>query len=323
MSEAARPLVLVVGGATGKTGRSIVDALLKDGGFRVAVTCRPSSLSKPPVAELRSQGVDVRVADIEAYSLNELRDLLSDVDVLISTVIFELIREQKPLLIAAKDVGVKRVIPCDFGTPGKRGVRDLHDAKLYIRDFVKQLGIGYTFIDVGWWMQLALPYRSTSQSPRRIQSHEVYGGGDKKMLLTNLDHIGDYVARIVADERTLNQYVIVWEDEVTQLQAREIGERVSGDDALKTSRIYVSADEIRRRAREGKAEFLRNHSRLAELKWVSYQYQHSMHVLGENSLATAKALGALDVRELYPDIVAMTLEEYAQEFYEREPFAMG
>ena len=38
-----------------------------------------------------------------------------------------LIEEQKGLIRASKDVGVKRFIPCDFATPGAKGVRELHD----------------------------------------------------------------------------------------------------------------------------------------------------------------------------------------------------
>ena len=61
-------------------------------------------------------------------------------------------------------------------------------------------------------------------------------------MATNLDHIGTWVARIVADPRTLNQAVIVWEDEVKVNAAHDVGERVSGDgDALKAKRIHVSA----------------------------------------------------------------------------------
>ena len=47
-------------------------------------------------------------------------------------------------------------------------------------------------------------------------------------------------------------------------------------------------------------------------------YLHSMYVLRENTLENAKRLGYLDVRELYPDIVPTTLEEYAKEFYGME-----
>ena len=114
-----------------------------------------------------------------------------------------------------------------------------------MREEIKSLGLGHTFIDVGWWMQLYLPLplrspASTSAGALKMSRH-VYGAGGSRTLLTNLDHIGAYVARIVADPRTLGRAVQVWEDERTQLDGREIGERVSGDgDALEALRVSVS-----------------------------------------------------------------------------------
>ncbi len=116
--------------------------------------------------------------------------------------------------------------------------------KLDIREYLKELGVGHTIIDVGWWMQffLPLPLRSTVPSHVKAMTWSIYGTGESRNLLTNLHHIGTYVARIITDPRTLNKWVIVWEDEVVQKDAHEIGERVSGDgDALREKRIYVSA----------------------------------------------------------------------------------
>ena len=112
-----------------------------------------------------------------------------------------------------------------------------------MREQIKQLGLGHTFIDVGWWMQLylPLPLRSSASAGALKMSRHVYGAGDNRTLLTNLDHIGTYVARIIADPRTLGHAVQVWEDERSQLDAREIGERVSGDGAaLHALRVPVS-----------------------------------------------------------------------------------
>ena len=112
-----------------------------------------------------------------------------------------------------------------------------------MREQIKSLGLGHTFIDVGWWMQLylPLPLRSTAGAGALKMSRHVYGAGGSRALLTNLDHIGAYVARIIADPRTLGHVVQVWEDERTQLDARGIGERVSGDgDALEALRVSVS-----------------------------------------------------------------------------------
>ena len=104
--------------------------------------------------------------------------------------------------------------------------------------------MNHTFIDVGWGMQsyLPLPLRSTLSPKANEMAHVRPTGGAARNLLTNLHHIGTWVARILTDPRTLNRAVIVWEDEVSQREAHEIGERVSGEgDALKNKRIVVSA----------------------------------------------------------------------------------
>jgi hypothetical protein len=45
------------------------------------------------------------------------------------------------------------------------------------------------------------------------------------------------------------------------------------------------------------------------------EYRQSMHFRGDNTLANAKKMGALDARELYPNVKTKTLREYAKGFY--------
>ncbi|PCH44150.1 NAD(P)-binding protein [Wolfiporia cocos MD-104 SS10] len=308
----SKPIVLVVG-ATGATGRPITEVLLESVEFarshwyvNVAVLTRPSSVSKPEVEALRAKGAEIRTADIHSDSVEVLMEAVSGVDILISAANAMAILAQKPLFSAAKAAGVKHVVPCDFATPGK----------LEVRDCVKELGLGYTFIDIGWWHQGYLPSSTNSPSILGPMSHEIYGDGNRKNLLTDVEHLGMYVARIVGDERTLNQNVIVWEDEKTLLEAQEIGERISGESNLiRSKRTNVTYEELVARAKAGKEAYQRSHSYTdLQLLGVS-EYMISMHILGENTLENAKALGALNVRELYPDIKPVTLEEYAKRFY--------
>ncbi|EIW55885.1 NAD-P-binding protein [Trametes versicolor FP-101664 SS1] len=315
--KSALPVVLVVG-ATGATGGSIVKGLLASGNFRVAALVRPASQSKPATQALRTSGVDIRIGDL-TDGVAKLTEALAGVDVVISAVVAWSILAQKDLIRAAKEVGVKRIVPCDFGTPGKRGVRELTDEKLAIRDFIKELGVPHTFIDVGWWMQITLPLptRSKVRDDWKAMTYAVYGSGDHKMLVTDLRDIGVFVARIVADPRTLGHAVLAWEDEVTQLEAHEIGERASGEaEVLKAKRFNVPAEAILKYAAEGKAELEKDPSSFAaHAKQSQSEYMYSMHILGENTLENAKALGYLDARELYPDLPKHTLEEFAKEYY--------
>ncbi|OSC98809.1 NAD-P-binding protein [Trametes coccinea BRFM310] len=309
------PLVLVLG-ATGHTGESIVKGLLASGNFRVAALVRPASMNKPATNALRASGVEIRPGDVRD-SVEDLNKAFAGVDILISAVSALVLEAQRDAFRAAKAAGVKRVVPCDFATPGEKGVRQLHDQKLAIRDFVKELGVPYTFIDVGWWMQLSLPLPERSVSPIKAQSHTIFGKGDNKVLMTDLDHIGTYVARIVADPRTLNHAVMVWEDERTQLEQHEIGERESGEgEALKAKRVYVSAEELQERIAAVRKDFEKDPSNfLAYMHLHSTEYMLSLHVLRENTLENAKRLGYLDARELYADVPKHTLEEFAKHFY--------
>ncbi|KAI0364824.1 NAD-P-binding protein [Pilatotrama ljubarskyi] len=315
-----KPLVLVLG-ATGFTGGSIVRGLLESGNFRVAALVRPASVNKAAAQEFRASGVEIRTGDV-TNGVAQQKEALAGVDILISAVDGYLVAAQENILRAAKEVGIKRVVPCDFATPGEKGVRDLHDQKLAIRDLIKDLGLPYTFIDVGWWMQLALPLPTRSKVPEAFKqlTYELHGSGTQKMLLTDYRDIGAYVARTVADPRTLNQAVIIWEEELPEEKVHEIGEHFSGEaDNLKAKRTYVSAEEMKKRIAEGKAEVAKDPTNiLAHFKIHGNGYMYSIHILGENTLESAKRLGYLDARELYPDGPKRSLEEFAKEYYSRE-----
>ena len=89
---------------------------------------RSSSLLKPETSALRASGIEIRIGDL-TDDIATLKDILSGVDILVSAVSGWMIDAQKDIIRAAKELGtVQRVVPCDFGTPGARGVRPLHDA---------------------------------------------------------------------------------------------------------------------------------------------------------------------------------------------------
>lgn len=56
------------------------------------------------------------------------------------------------------------------------------------------------------------------------------------------------------------------------------------------------------------------------LKRTLLQYFNSLYVRGDNTVENAKKEeygGALDARELYPDIKLRSLEDYAKEYYSK------
>lgn len=88
---------------------------------------QPSSASKSSVDALRAQGVEIRIVDIERSSLQELAEVLKGIDVFISAIVYHNFHLQRLLADASKLAGVRRFIPCDWGTACVPGIRKLFD----------------------------------------------------------------------------------------------------------------------------------------------------------------------------------------------------
>lgn len=193
-----------------------------------------------------------------------------------------------------------------------------------MHDYIKELGLGYTFIDVGGWYErsdlhplptvLIIAFRSESIAAYAGQSVTAYvdlvkamtsanwGTGDVKTAITDRNDIGQYVARILADSRTLNRYVFVWAEEVTLNEVIALAEKVLGK---KLELPNVSGEELNRRA--GNAE---------GLLVYALQYVQSMWIRGDNTVANAKRPeygSALDAQKLYPDYKPRKLESLMYE----------
>lgn len=174
---------------------------------------------------------------------------------------------------------------------------------------MKQLGLPYTIIDVGWWYQLSVPILPSGRTDSwsLTGKSEIAGDGSKLSALTNLHDIGTYVARIVVDERTLNKYVLCYNEMWPQKQIWDLFEKLSGEEI---PRPYVSEAELRARiasvADQGRAFE-------AVMVRVPAQYLISWGIRGDNSPEYAKYLGYLTTKELYPELQGKPFEQFAKE----------
>ena len=159
-------------------------------------------------------------------------------------------------------------------------------------------------------MQVTLPVSDPSKVPHPSVFKFLRtrcGTGDVKCAVNDLRDIGKFVARIIADERTLNRYVFCWTQQVTQNEAFALAERISGQ---KIEIEDVSADEIVSKIKQAKGA----------VEVSIYEYAYSVWIRGDNTVENAKKPeygGALDARELYPEIgkELRSLEDYAKELY--------
>jgi uncharacterized protein YbjT (DUF2867 family) len=132
-----------------------------------------------------------------------------------------------------------------------------------------------------------------------------FESGDMKTALADFRDIGKFTARIIADPRTLNRYVFIAGEELTQKEIIAIAERVAG---RKISVVHWTEADLAKHAEQSEAVLAK----------AGAEYMRSMWLLGENTTERAKTAeygSALDARELYPDVPVRSLEEYAREHY--------
>ncbi|KAJ7174384.1 isoflavone reductase family protein [Mycena filopes] len=300
-------------GATGETGGSILKGLLNDADFEVEALVRPSSASKPAVKALGERGVGIRVVDIEGPK-EDLVKALAGVDVLISTIDAGGQLAQLQLATAAKEAGVKRFVPCAFITVASPGTMSLRDKKEEVYQHIWRLHLPYTIIDVGYWHQLSFPTLPSGRVDYAAifkPKVEIYAGGTKPSILIDLRDIGPLVARVIKDDRTLNKFVITTGDVLSQNEIFKTMEELSGE---KIERKYLSAESvIAKRAEHAAAHKADPDNFLSWLQLVQQDYNYNKFVRGDNTPEYAKYLGYLDTKELYPEFRPRRFVEFARE----------
>ncbi|KAH7072081.1 hypothetical protein BKA63DRAFT_62328 [Paraphoma chrysanthemicola] len=306
-------------GATGETGKSVLNGLIEDVGFKITVIIRPQSLTKPTTLALSSRGLPILPIDL---SVPIDPSLLRPFTTIISCVDNYALDDQTRLATAAKAAGVSRLVPCGFTTIcAPDGIMLLRHRKEKAYNSILKLKLGYTIIDVGTWHQFSYPrvpsgrfdYSFIAAAPAKGY---VYGEGNAKNLLTDVRDIGRWVAKIVKDDRTLNKKVFTWSDELSQNECFEVVEKVCRE---KIERIHVPLAEVEddvKKAREKEA--LEKPTMLdATAQGLQLQeYLWSKYVRGDNTRENAAYLGYLDATELYPDFVPRRFEETVREILE-------
>ncbi|KAK1142212.1 hypothetical protein N8T08_008138 [Aspergillus melleus] len=296
-------------GATGETGSSILNGLQESGDFDVEVLVRPASANKPSVQRLREQGI--RIWSLELDDYNELVSALTGVDILISAIGPHDLLQQKKLLQAAKLAGVKRIVPCAFMTVGPpQGAMLLRDEKEEIYNAIKFLGVPYTVVDVGYWYQISYPTLPSGKVDyaQIVPVTAIHGDGAAPNILTDLRDVGRFVARIVLDDRTLNRYVYTSGDVLSENEIFRIAEEMSGE-KLEPSRI--TNEDIETSVEQARAALAHDpHDPMKRIGIYLTQYEHSKYVRQDNSPEYAGYLGYLSAKKLYPDFKPKTFRDF-------------
>jgi uncharacterized protein YbjT (DUF2867 family) len=104
---------------------------------------------------------DAKVIEVDYSNDTSIKDALTGVDVVISTVPVAIIDVQVKIAAAAKDAGVQLFVPSEFGGKWEAGIEGMFATKANIRDQLKALGIPIAAFYTGLWADCPwVPYVS-------------------------------------------------------------------------------------------------------------------------------------------------------------------
>lgn len=320
--SAQMKLKVIVVGAGGETGRSVMAALLTSPDqFSVTAFARTSSASGAVYKDFAARGAEIKGVDYADKA--GLVAALKGVDIVLSCIQLDKADVQNALIEASHKAGVGRFVPSFWATVcPPRGVMELRGVKEDSLDKIKALYLPYTAIDVGWWYQIGVPSLPSGKLDEAMTapSNEIFGDGTVPTAMIDQADIGRFVARIIADPRTLNKLVFAYGEVTTQNAIVEIVEKHSGETI---PRKHVSLEEAENIIKTAGEALAANPADMQQLiaKHVT-EYKISWAIRGDNAPERAEYLGYLDARELYPDIKPKSMDEFVKELVAGDRTAM-
>ncbi|KAL8294466.1 hypothetical protein RB597_007863 [Gaeumannomyces tritici] len=307
------PIKVFVFGGTGNTAQQIIDGMIKSPtNFDITAISRPSSVDKPENVEYRKRGVKVVGLDADVQR-GEAVELLRDADVVIAPANFFELDKAKALVDVCKEAGVRRFVPNNFApVMPAYGVMGMREKKEEIVNHIRLRRLPYTVVDVAWWYQ-NLPYRVPSGRTDYIvvppmDDARLWGDGSTPIAFSDIHSIGPHAARILADPRTLNKHVHVYDQVLSSHQVVDALEELSGEKVERTFFTKEQMEETMAQAKDALAKDPDSEEAITTLTCVEYWY--SMGVRGDSVPEVADYLGYLDSRKLYPDIEPITVKDF-------------
>lgn len=161
----------------------------------------------------------------------------------------------------------------------------------------------YTSIDVGFWHDALIPRVPSGKLNQAALMPTTFAIDDGTVPCATIaiSDVGPYVARIIADPRTLNRMVFAYGEVTNRRDSLALAERLSGETV---PTLNVAGEQVSRAvARED----------LDPMHRFILEYTNSAWARGDNQPDKARFQGYMDAKELYPDLKTKTLEESLRE----------
>ncbi|MCM2310662.1 MAG: NmrA family NAD(P)-binding protein [Steroidobacteraceae bacterium] len=199
--------------ATGTAGSACVEELLRQGEFDVRVLARKAGQQEKSssgvlrggddkqhqLQDWSERGVEVRAVDATNHA--ELIPALEGTTYLVSCVPFSATESQYPLIWAAKQAGVERFVPSEFGFiyeweqfwPTDTVHRTMARQKAFIRRVIELAGLDWTIIPAGLWPEYYM-----------LEPVGIMGDGEQKIAWSTGRDVGRIIPHVLAHPASRN-----------------------------------------------------------------------------------------------------------------------
>lgn len=226
----ASSLTVALAGATGSLGQPVLKELLA-AGFKVVVLSRKDSKSTDSLPAHENQ----TIKKVDFQDSKNLAAALQGVDVVVSTLGSNSINEQRPLVDAAFEAGVKRFLPSEFGSDTenpKNAKLPVFAGKIAVAGLLEEKAkenpnFTYTFFMNNAFFDWGLKYKFLLDVPDRKAT--LYNGGDRPFSTTTLATVGKGVVGVLRNlDATKNRAVYIHDTVITQNKMIAIAEAADG-----------------------------------------------------------------------------------------------
>ena len=104
--------------------------------------------------------------------------------------------------------------------------------QIHIAEIKDDADLAATLTGIGNWYQASfptLPSGRVDYASVVAPNIKIFGDGDMKTALTHLCDVGQYVAKIITDDRTVNKYVFCYGELLSQEEIFVVMEQLSGE----------------------------------------------------------------------------------------------
>jgi hypothetical protein len=181
------------------------------------------------------QGPNIRIKEVDYSSRESLVAALAGVDAVVSAIGTKFVDDQKTIIDASVEAGVKFFIPSEFGLANTHPLlqrdfsifEDKNRIQAHLENYRQQGKIDYALIFVGLWLDWGIQGFILDAKNKRVG---LWDGGERPISMTTMESISKAVLGVLEGRVGGKREVRVKDINISQKRLYELAAEVVGND---------------------------------------------------------------------------------------------